>query len=93
MPRLIPLSALAREFGWSVSKLHRLVDARRIPHLRIGARRDVYFERDAIEAWIAAQRVAEHNAKAAAAAPPARSKKTIEEECRALGVAPDPAFV
>lgn len=89
--RLIPLSALAVEFGWSVSKLYPLVAARRIPHLRIGPRRDVYFERDAIEAWIAARRVEDGTAKRAAAATTRRARMAIEDELAVFGLRPEDA--
>lgn len=54
--RLLPLSSLAKQWGWSVSKLHRLVAANRIPHVRIGARNDVYFEEAVVDAWLAQRR-------------------------------------
>lgn len=93
--RLLPLSALARQWGWSVSRLHRLVKAKQIPHLRIGTRRggDVFFEEAAIEAWLAAHRVDELAPKTEAAAIARGRRRSVLEECEALGIDPDPDFM
>ena len=75
--RLLPLMELARRWGWSRSKLWRLVDTGQIPHIRIGARRDVHFRERDVEAWLQAHTIG-------AAKPPApagKPSRSFAEEC------------
>jgi predicted DNA-binding transcriptional regulator AlpA len=90
--KLIPLSVLAKAWGWSVWRLYHKVQQQEIPHLRIGARRDVFFEEDAVERWLEAQRVREKTS-ATPAPRPRSGAREIEEELAALGVERDPAFL
>lgn len=85
--RPLPLSQLAEELGFSISKLHRLVASKQIPHLRIGARRDVYFERADVEAWLTAQRVEAAGAPASRRSCPDRP--SLEEELETFGMTVD----
>jgi excisionase family DNA binding protein len=74
--RLIPLMELAKQWGWSRSKLWRLVVRKEIPHVRIGPRGDVHFRESQVEAWLEARTVGDH----AVATPSTRSKKSFAEE-------------
>lgn len=77
--KLLPLSALAKQWGWSVSRLHRLVAAKRIPHVRIGPRRDVFFEEEVVERWLAKLRVEERDGARRATAAAARDRDLAAE--------------
>lgn len=81
--QLLPLSALAKRWGWSVSKLHRLVARKGIPHLRLGKRRDVFFRESAIEAWLAEQTVPAKDSSPAASQ---REDGYDDEELRRFGL-------
>jgi excisionase family DNA binding protein len=85
--RLLPLMALATRWGWSRSKLYRLVRANAIPHLRKGPRRDVYFRERDVEAWLAAQTRAPQGGPR-----PAGTARSIEEERQQVGIASEDAF-
>jgi predicted DNA-binding transcriptional regulator AlpA len=83
--KLLPLSALAKQWGWSVSKLHRLVAARQIPHIRVGKRRDVFFEEQELERWLAKLRV-EQRDDARRATAPAANRRDLDAELAAWGL-------
>lgn len=56
--RLLTIKQLAEKWGWSMQKISRLVQAKAIPHLRIGRRNnDIHFEESAVDAWLQARRV------------------------------------
>jgi hypothetical protein len=84
--KLLPLSVLAKEWGWSVSKLHRLVAARRIPVVRIGPRRDCYFEEEAVERWLATQRVEQRDDSRRVTAPTTHANDDLAAELAEYGV-------
>lgn len=85
--KLLPLSALAKQWGWSISRLHRLVAAKRIPHVRIGPRRDVFFEEEAVERWLAKLRVEERDgARRATAAAAHRGQDDLAAELAKFGM-------
>lgn len=87
--RLLTLMQLATKWGWSRSKLTRLVTKQGIPHLRIGARNDVYFRESVVEAWLLERAVPVASAPRHRGDEPGWSR---EEECRALGIEVDHQF-
>lgn len=88
--RLLTLMQLAEKWGWSRSKLWRLVKRGEIPHLVIGPRRDVHFRESHIEAWLLEREVPAKNAPRRSAM--AREGDGREEMCRELGIEPDHQF-
>ncbi len=75
--RLLSIKQLADRWGWSVSKIYRLVVARRIPHVRLRGG-GYYFREAEIEAWLEAQTLRPREAPAVS---PDRAA-----ECAALGI-------
>lgn len=87
--RLLTLMQLAEKWGWSRSKLWRLVQRKEIPHIRIGPRRDVHFRESVVEAWLLEREVP------IAAAPRRRvpdRDSGREEMCAELGIELDHQF-
>jgi excisionase family DNA binding protein len=84
--RLLTVAQLCEKWGWSQQQLRRLVQAREIPHLRLGRRHHaIHFRESAVEAWLREREVpvvTETVTKAAAVL-------TREEECRRLGIPVD----
>lgn len=85
--RKLTLVELADAWGWSPSKLYRLVEAQAIPHARIRGR--IYFEPGLVEAWFACYRRAERQREDAIATPAERSRL---DERRALGLSDEETF-
>lgn len=88
--RLLTLMQLAEKWGWSRSKLYRLVKRGEIPHLVIGPRRDVHFREAVVEAWLAELEVPMKDAPRRRAA--VNGDDGREEMCRELGIEPDHQF-
>jgi excisionase family DNA binding protein len=84
--RLLTLMQLAKQWGWTRSKLWRLVAAGEIPHIRVGVRRTVYFRERDLEQWLAARTVGT-KAKPMPAPRPAQTQSFAEE----FGVSPEDA--
>lgn len=82
--RLMPLMELARHWGWSRSKLWRLVQRGEIPHLALGPRKDIHFRESQVEAWLEAQTIG-----AAPAPPPTNTGRNRREDRIWLGLDPD----
>jgi predicted DNA-binding transcriptional regulator AlpA len=80
---------LARKWGWSRARLHRLVAKKAIPHLRIGERNDVFFQESVVEAWLR-----EREVPVASMAPRRESSEEASrlELCRELGIEPEHQF-
>ncbi len=82
LDRKFTIAELADRWGWSRSKLYRLVYAHEIPYVRIGSGRGgIYFEESVVEQWLEARRrrptaLAQHGARSRA------------EERAALGIDP-----
>lgn len=75
LERKIPQRELAKAWGWSMTKLTRMVNRGEIPHLRIG--KAIFFEASALDAWQDARRVA-------MAMPSGRRSRT--QDCAELGI-------
>lgn len=93
--RLLPLMELARHWGWSRSKLWRLVKRGEIPHLIIGPRRDVHFRESQVEAWLEAQTIGatpETRAETRRRATERDDEADRLAMCRELGIEPDHQF-
>lgn len=87
--RLLTVKQLSEKWGWSIQKIHRLIAAQAIPHLRLDGRRhnSIHFRESELEAWLEAQRApAIDGARAAIAA------LDREAECRRLGIPVDHEF-
>ncbi len=55
--RKLTVAQLAEQWGWSRSRIYRLVYAQAIPFVRIGCGRGgIYFEESAVESWLEARR-------------------------------------
>lgn len=90
--RVLTLMQLATKWGWSRSKLQRLVARKGIPHLRLNARGDVHFVERDVDRWLEEQTVRPKSSS------PARRTSTFDEDelrleqCRELGIEPDHSF-
>jgi excisionase family DNA binding protein len=65
LPDLIDVETLARHLGVSVHHVRRLVQERRIPHLKVGA--FVRFNPQEIGIWLEERRIPEHEKRSARA--------------------------
>lgn len=72
---------LADLWGWSMTRLTRMVNTNAIPHLRIG--KEVWFELSALEPWLDARR------RGPTVSAPARDRA---DECARLGIPVDHRF-
>lgn len=84
--RLLTLMQLAKAWGWSRGKLWRLVASGEIPHIRVGARRDVHFRERDVEAWLAARTIGP--VASDTPTPPPAAKRSFAEE---FGLSPEDA--
>jgi excisionase family DNA binding protein len=88
--RLLTVKQLGEKLGWSIQKIHRLIAAKKIPHLRLEGRTNcaIHFRESEVEAWLEAQRVpviADSESEEYA-------RLTREAECRRLGIPVDHEF-
>jgi excisionase family DNA binding protein len=83
---LLTVAQLAEKWGWSQQKLRALVQAKEIPHIRLGRRHNaIHFRESVVEAWLREREV-----------PVVRETVTKsmvalsrEEECERLGIPVD----
>lgn len=84
----VTIRELAKRWGpdWDERKLRRLVEARKIPFVKIGG--GIYFELETLEQWLAQQRRGPSSTSSSAR----RARRSRADECAVLGIAPEHPF-